>query len=61
MILDRKISGTLDQSKGCLIVYHEPAKDKLYERSSEVIENLLKVVDKLSEAGVALRKQNWFY
>jgi hypothetical protein len=30
MILDRKITGTLDQSKGCLIVYHEPAKDKLY-------------------------------
>ena len=44
MILDKKITGTLDQSKGCLIVYHEPAKDKLYEHSSQLIENLLLVV-----------------
>lgn len=58
MILDRKITGTLDQSAGCLIVYHEPPKDKLYENSSNLIENLLEVVDKLSEARVALRKQN---
>lgn len=34
MILDRKITGTLDQSKGCLIIYHEPAKEKLYDHSS---------------------------
>jgi hypothetical protein len=58
MILDRKITGTLDQSKGCLIVYHEPEKDKLYEHSSQLIENLLSVVDKLSESRVVLRKQN---
>lgn len=58
MILDKKVTGTLDQSRGCLIVYHEPAKDKLYHHSTELIENLLLVVDKLSEAGVALRKQN---
>lgn len=56
MILDKKITGTLDQSAGCLIVYHEPAKDKLYEHSSQLIENLLEVVEKLSEARVALRK-----
>lgn len=59
MILDKKITGTLDQSKGCLIVYHEPAKDKLYQSSSTLIENLLSVVEKLSESRVALRKQNW--
>ena len=58
MILDKKITGTLDQSRGCLIVYHEPAKDKLYERSSNLIENLLDVVEKLSEAGITLRKTN---
>lgn len=56
MILDKKVTGTLDQSRGCLIIYHEPAKDKLYEHSSELIENLLNVVDKLSEAGAELRK-----
>lgn len=58
MILDKKITGTLDQSKGCLIVYHEPAKEKLYEHSSTLIENLLSVVEKLEESRVALRKQN---
>ena len=58
MILDRKITGTLDQSKGCLIVYHEPAKDKLYQHSSELIESLLVVVDRLGESGAALRKGN---
>lgn len=58
MILDRKVTGTLDQSKGCLIVYHEPAKEKLYEESSGLIENLLLVVEKLSESRVVLRKQH---
>jgi 26S proteasome regulatory subunit N6 len=56
MILDKKITGTLDQSRGCLIIYHEAKKDKLYDNSSQLIENLLEVVNKLSEAGVALRK-----
>lgn len=56
MILDEKIKGTLDQSRGCLIVYHQPAKDKLYEHSSQLIENLIQVVDKLSEAGAELKK-----
>ncbi len=37
MILDKKITGTLDQSRGCLIVYHEPTKDKLYQSSSDLI------------------------
>lgn len=37
MILDKKITGTLDQSRGCLIVYHEPGKDKLYDNSTQLI------------------------
>ena len=37
MILDKKVTGTLDQSNGCLIVYHEPRKDKLYENSGKLI------------------------
>lgn len=48
--------GTLDQSNGCLIVYHEQKKDKLYGKSTECITNLLGVVHKLSHASSALKK-----
>lgn len=36
-ILDKKITGTLDQSNGCLIIYHEQKKDVLYSSSAQVI------------------------
>lgn len=55
-ILDKKILGTLDQSNGCLIVYHEQKKDKLYSMSTECITNLLGVVHKLNHASSTLKK-----
>jgi hypothetical protein len=56
--LDKKITGTLDQSNGCLIIYHEHKKDVLYSSSAQVIENLLATVEKLSEASITLKKQH---
>lgn len=58
-ILDKKITGTLDQSNGCLIIYHEQKKDILYNGAGQVIENLLSTVEKLSEASLTLKKQHW--
>lgn len=55
-ILDKKVLGTIDQSKGCLIVYHEQKKDRLYGKSTECIGNLLQVVDKLNQASLTLKK-----
>lgn len=46
----------MDQSKGCLIVYHEQKKDKLYGKSTECISNLLDVVSKLNTASLTLKK-----
>lgn len=53
--------GTLDQSKGCLIVYHEQKKDKLYGKSTDCIGNLLQVVHKLNQASFTLKKTTWSY
>jgi hypothetical protein len=50
--------GTLDQSKGCLIIYHDLNKDKLYNKSTECIANLLDVVHKLNQASAALKKDH---
>lgn len=55
-ILDKKVSGTLDQSRGCLIVYHEQKRDRLYNRSTECMSNLLQVVHKLNQASTTLKK-----
>ena len=57
-ILDKKIVGTLDQSKGCLIIYHEQPKPQLYLNSSLVIENMVEVVEKLNEATKILKKHH---
>lgn len=56
MILDKKIFGTLDQFYGCLIIYHEQKKDKLYGRANDCMGNLLQVVYKLNQATSALKK-----
>lgn len=47
MILDKKISGILDQGEGVLIVFDEIPVDKTYERVLETIQNMGKVVDTL--------------
>ena len=51
----------MDQSKGCLIIYHEQKKDKLYSKSTDCMINLLDVIDKLNEASTALKKAHWLW
>jgi 26S proteasome regulatory subunit N6 len=47
MILDKKISGILDQGAGVLIVFDETQSDKTYETVLETIQSMGKVVDSL--------------
>jgi len=47
MILDRKLSGILDQGDGVLILFEPTTTDSTYEASLETIQNLGKVVDTL--------------
>merc|ERR1712071_695957 len=47
MILDRKLSGILDQGDGVLILFEPTTTDSTYEAPLETIQNLGKVVDTL--------------
>eukprot|EP00892_Ulva_mutabilis_P006807 jgi/Ulvmu1/4499/UM002_0225.1 len=47
MILDKKISGILDQGNGCLQVYEEQDEDEAYPAAIETINNMSSVVDAL--------------
>lgn len=47
MILDKKITGILDQGEGVLIVFEETVKDKTYEAALQTLTNMSKVVDTL--------------
>lgn len=47
MILDKKITGILDQGEGVLIVFEETVIDKTYEATLETITSMGKVVDTL--------------
>jgi 26S proteasome regulatory subunit N6 len=47
MILDKKVTGILDQGEGVLIVFEEAIVDKTYVAALETITNMGKVVDTL--------------
>lgn len=47
MILDKKVTGILDQGEGVLIVFEEAVIDKTYEAALETITSMGKVVDTL--------------
>jgi len=47
MILDKKLSGILDQGLGALILFDEKPHDLVYDNSLSIIQSLGKVVDSL--------------
>ena len=47
MILDKKLSGILDQGTGALILFQAKPTDKVYENSLSIIHSIGKVVDSL--------------
>ena len=47
MILDGKLSGTLDAGTGCLELFEKPNKGPVFEDSLKVISNMGKVVESL--------------
>lgn len=47
MILDKVFQGVLDQGRGCLIVFDEPAADNTYGAAIDTLEQVGKVVDSL--------------
>ena len=47
MILDKKLSGILDQGAGVLIIFDESKEDKTYAAAIDTIASLSKVVDTL--------------
>lgn len=49
MILDKKISGILDQGKGCLIIYDGPQSNPYLDKSIETFKSLEKAVDSLEK------------
>lgn len=56
MILDKKIQGTLDQARGCLILYRDIPIDNLYKNGETLINNLNDVVDKLFDMSAQFKK-----
>jgi 26S proteasome regulatory subunit N6 len=47
MILDKNLSGILDQGTGALILFDAKPTDKVYENSLSIVQSLGKVVDSL--------------
>jgi 26S proteasome regulatory subunit N6 len=47
MILDKKLSGILDQGTGALFLFEAKPKDLVYENSLQIIQSIGKVVDNL--------------
>jgi 26S proteasome regulatory subunit N6 len=56
MILDKKLNGTLDQGRDCLIVFEEVKQDKAYPSALKTIENMNDVLDSLFERSKQLTK-----
>lgn len=55
MILDKKLTGTLDQGNGCLIIFDELPCDNLYSNSLKQMTAMDTVVDKLFEKAKLLK------
>lgn len=49
MILDRTLTGILDQGKGHLIIYDQANEDKCYTKGVEIIQNMTLAVDALTK------------
>eukprot|EP00604_Paraphysomonas_vestita_P001094 CAMPEP_0174818364 /NCGR_PEP_ID=MMETSP1107-20130205/1031_1 /TAXON_ID=36770 /ORGANISM="Paraphysomonas vestita, Strain GFlagA" /LENGTH=165 /DNA_ID=CAMNT_0016030105 /DNA_START=988 /DNA_END=1485 /DNA_ORIENTATION=+ len=54
MILDRTISGILDQGKGHLIIYDQAYEDKCYTKGVEIIQNMTIAVNSLTHRAKVL-------
>ena len=47
MILDEKIDGTLDQGRGCLIIFEDNESAEIFEHTTQAFTNLDGVLDTL--------------
>lgn len=54
MILDRTLTGILDQGKGHLIIYDQANEDKCYTKGVEIIQNMTLAVDALTKRAKTL-------
>lgn len=54
MILDRTLTGILDQGKGHLIIYDQAHEDKCYTKGVEIIQNMTVAVDALTKRAKSL-------
>ena len=56
MILDKKLSGILDQGTGALILFEAKPIDLVYQNSLSIIQSIGKVVDSLY---IKVKKLSW--
>jgi 26S proteasome regulatory subunit N6 len=56
MILDKKLNGTLDQGRDCLIVFEEAKQDAAYPAALKTFENMNDVLDSLFDRARQLTK-----
>jgi len=56
MILDEMVDGTLDQGRGCLILFEETESTAIFEHSKQTFKNLDQVMDSLYEKAQKIRK-----
>eukprot|EP00948_MAST-09A_sp_MAST-9A-sp1_P003572 g3572.t1 len=58
MILDEKISGTLDQGVGHLVLREKTTEDRAFKAALSTIDNLSKVVESLTKRAVSFRNDS---